>query len=235
MLSPTVSLIMGSSRFLEVQRCLSPGLPQTPVQDVSAWLTAACRNVVLQEDFMVTHQVMWVAPWELIVGWPDQVLGNAELRARYDAHGAEALDVNFMDSAEFFTALFGSDRFDHLVGELMIAVAARSNGEFLQGQMRKLQARTATSPCYFACGGPAALCACCVSLRGCSFFLESLTLQSMDCMGSWVAVVIIRGTPTFPGIASPWSCGLCCMILRGRAAPVRRGSPGALCLESGSV
>ena len=39
-----------------------------------------------------------------------QVLGNAELRARYDAHGAEALNVDFMDSAEFFTALFGSDR-----------------------------------------------------------------------------------------------------------------------------
>ncbi|CAL8463305.1 g2839 [Coccomyxa elongata] len=69
-----------------------------------------------------------------------QVLGNAELRARYDAHGAEALDVNFMDSAEFFTALFGSDRFDHLVGELMIAVAARSGGDFHPGQMKKLQA-----------------------------------------------------------------------------------------------
>ncbi len=39
-----------------------------------------------------------------------QVLGNAELRARYDAHGADALNVDFMDSAEFFTALFGSDR-----------------------------------------------------------------------------------------------------------------------------
>jgi hypothetical protein len=38
------------------------------------------------------------------------VLGNAELRARYDAHGADALNVDFMDSAEFFTALFGSDR-----------------------------------------------------------------------------------------------------------------------------
>ena len=69
------------------------------------------------------------------------MLGNAELRARYDAHGAEALDVNFMDSAEFFTALFGSDRFDHLVGELMIAVAARSGGDFHPGQMKKLQAR----------------------------------------------------------------------------------------------
>ena len=127
---------------------------------------------------MVPHQVMWLR-LELIVGWPDQVLGNAELRARYDAHGAEALDVNFMDSAEFFTALFGSDRFDHLVGELMIAVAARSNGEFLQGQMKKLQARTATSPCYFACGGPAALCPSCVSLRGCSFPPESLTLHGL--------------------------------------------------------
>ena len=39
-----------------------------------------------------------------------QVLGNAELRARYDAHGADALNVDFMDSADFFAALFGSDR-----------------------------------------------------------------------------------------------------------------------------
>lgn len=83
------------------------------------------------------HKVKGGAPHYLV-----QVLGNAELRARYDAHGAEALDVNFMDSAEFFTALFGSDRFDHLVGELMIAVAARSGGDFHPGQMKKLQART---------------------------------------------------------------------------------------------
>ena len=42
-----------------------------------------------------------------------QVLCNAELRAKYDAHGAEALNVDFMDSSEFFTSLFGSDRFAH--------------------------------------------------------------------------------------------------------------------------
>lgn len=68
-----------------------------------------------------------------------QVLGNAELRAKYDAHGAEGLDVNFMDSAEFFAALFGSDRFEHLVGELMIAAAARHGADFNTNQLRKLQ------------------------------------------------------------------------------------------------
>lgn len=44
------------------------------------------------------------------------MLCNPELRRRYDAHGSEGLDVNFMDSGEFFNALFGSDKFDHLVG-----------------------------------------------------------------------------------------------------------------------
>jgi hypothetical protein len=33
--------------------------------------------------------------------------------------GAEALDVNFMDGAEFFMMLFGSDKFEHLVRELL--------------------------------------------------------------------------------------------------------------------
>ena len=43
------------------------------------------------------------------------MLGNEELRERYDEHGSQGLDVNFVDGAEFFTALFGSDRFEHLV------------------------------------------------------------------------------------------------------------------------
>ena len=42
--------------------------------------------------------------------WPAQVLSNPDLRERYDKHGEQALDVDFMDSAEFFTMLFGSDR-----------------------------------------------------------------------------------------------------------------------------
>ncbi len=54
-----------------------------------------------------------------------QVLSNADLRAKYDQHGVEGLDVNFMDSGEFFTMLFGSDRFEHLLGELSLAQLTR--------------------------------------------------------------------------------------------------------------
>ena len=67
--------------------------------------------------------------------WP-QVLGNAELRERYDQHGTQGLDVNFMDASEFFTMLFGSDKFEHLVGELMLAAAARNGGEFTFAQIK---------------------------------------------------------------------------------------------------
>ena len=74
-----------------------------------------------------------------------QVLGNAELRERYDQHGSQALDVNFMDASEFFMMLFGSDKFEHLLGELMIAAAARNGGEFSFAQIKKLQA------CCYSC------------------------------------------------------------------------------------
>ena len=70
-----------------------------------------------------------------------QVLGNAELRERYDQHGTQGLDVNFMDASEFFTMLFGSDKFEHLVGELMLAAAARNGGEFTFAQIKQLQVR----------------------------------------------------------------------------------------------
>ena len=43
------------------------------------------------------------------------MLCNPEQRRRYDKHGSEGLDINFMDAGEFFTALFGSQKFDHLV------------------------------------------------------------------------------------------------------------------------
>ena len=46
-----------------------------------------------------------------------------------------------VQGAEFFTALFGSERFEHLVGELMIAAAARVGGDLGASQLRKLQVR----------------------------------------------------------------------------------------------
>lgn len=69
-----------------------------------------------------------------------QVLGNAELRKRYDEYGSQAVDSSsFMDSGEFFTMLFGSDRFEHLIGELMITMAARSGDKLSMDRMRRLQ------------------------------------------------------------------------------------------------
>ena len=54
-----------------------------------------------------------------------------------------------MDGAEFFTALFGSDRFEHLVGELMIAAAARCGSDFTAAQIKRLQVRV-----QYGCSGP---------------------------------------------------------------------------------
>lgn len=80
-----------------------------------------------------------------------QVLGNEELRKRYDAHGSQGLDVNFVDGAEFFTALFGSDRFEHLVGELMLAAAARAGPSITAEGIRRLQtSREATLAAYLS-------------------------------------------------------------------------------------
>ena len=58
---------------------------------------------------------------------PAQVLSDPKLRDLYDKHGSDALGehANFMDSSEFFNMLFGSEKFEHLVGELAIASAAR--------------------------------------------------------------------------------------------------------------
>lgn len=46
-----------------------------------------------------------------------------------------------MNGALFFTCLFGSDRFEHLIGELLIAVAARSGGDLNMAEMKEAQVR----------------------------------------------------------------------------------------------
>lgn len=67
-----------------------------------------------------------------------QVLQDATMRARYDAHGAASLDVNFMDAGVFFTMLFGSERFEPYIGKLTLAAAASLEGNL---SMRRLQIR----------------------------------------------------------------------------------------------
>lgn len=52
------------------------------------------------------------------------MLSNPALRERYDQHGLDGLDINFMDGAQFYSCLFGSELFDYLVGELVIATVA---------------------------------------------------------------------------------------------------------------
>jgi len=74
------------------------------------------------------------------VGEAYQILCNPDLRARYDAHGKDAcLDHSYIDSSEFFTALFGSFKFEHLIGELALAAAAKAGKDLSAAKMRELQ------------------------------------------------------------------------------------------------
>jgi curved DNA-binding protein CbpA len=74
------------------------------------------------------------------VGEAYQILCNPDLRARYDAHGKDAcLDHSYIDSSEFFTALFGSFKFEHLIGELALAAAAKAGKDLNAAKMRELQ------------------------------------------------------------------------------------------------
>lgn len=52
------------------------------------------------------------------------VLSDDTLRSKYDMYGEEGLEgMDFADGAAIFTALFGSDKFHHLIGQLKIATA----------------------------------------------------------------------------------------------------------------
>ncbi|KAF6258756.1 hypothetical protein COO60DRAFT_1701147 [Scenedesmus sp. NREL 46B-D3] len=61
------------------------------------------------------------------LGHAYQVLSAPALRRRYDAAGASAVaGVDWLEPGAFFAALFGSELFEHLVGELAIATMAQA-------------------------------------------------------------------------------------------------------------
>eukprot|EP00668_Euglena_longa_P005043 GGOE01005918.1.p1 GENE.GGOE01005918.1~~GGOE01005918.1.p1 ORF type:complete len:299 (-),score=83.31 GGOE01005918.1:331-1227(-) len=79
------------------------------------------------------------------VGEAYQVLGNEELRARYDAYGASAVDNDtFVDNSAFFTMLFGSEKFEHLVGRLNLTVLTDTEVELTNEESTMLQDRRQT-------------------------------------------------------------------------------------------
>ena len=62
------------------------------------------------------------------------VLSDDALRSKYDMYGQEGLEgMDFADGAAIFTALFGSDTFHHVIGQLKIATAL-----LVQADMEKI-------------------------------------------------------------------------------------------------
>mmetsp|Transcript_5480 Transcript_5480/g.15254 ORF Transcript_5480/g.15254 Transcript_5480/m.15254 type:complete len:513 (+) Transcript_5480:529-2067(+) len=70
-----------------------------------------------------------------------QVLSNPKLRAQYDRHGSEGLEANFIDASVFFGMLFGSEKFEHLVGELMISWTARCGADLSANELQRQGAK----------------------------------------------------------------------------------------------
>lgn len=64
------------------------------------------------------------------VGEAYQVLSNEELRLKYDSQGKAALETSsLVDPTSFFAMLFGSEPFEHLIGELRLATLFAHGGE----------------------------------------------------------------------------------------------------------
>ena len=80
------------------------------------------------------------------IGQAYQVLSNEQLRARYDARGAEGVEgEEFMDSSMLFVMIFGNEKFEEYVGELPIAAemdpdaAPTAAGQLLRQKQREAQ------------------------------------------------------------------------------------------------
>ncbi len=80
------------------------------------------------------------------IGQAYQVLSNEQLRKRYDARGAEAVEgEEFMDSSMLFVMIFGNERFEEYVGELPITAEMdpgathTAAGQMLRQKQREAQ------------------------------------------------------------------------------------------------
>jgi DnaJ-class molecular chaperone len=70
-----------------------------------------------------------------------QVLSNPELRAKYDKYGSSGLDVEFADASMIFGMLFGSELFEPIVGEFLIAAATSKGRELTEKEINHMQVR----------------------------------------------------------------------------------------------
>jgi hypothetical protein len=68
-----------------------------------------------------------------------QVLSNPELRAKYDKYGSAGLDVEFADASMIFGMLFGSELFEPIVGEFLIAAATSKGRELTEKEINHMQ------------------------------------------------------------------------------------------------
>ena len=79
------------------------------------------------------------------IGEAYQILSNPETREKYDKHGKEGVDAvdadSLMDPTLFFGMLFGSDKFDHLVGRLQLATIFASGGDVDRQALKEIQRR----------------------------------------------------------------------------------------------
>eukprot|EP00879_Flechtneria_rotunda_P002309 GHRR01002503.1.p1 GENE.GHRR01002503.1~~GHRR01002503.1.p1 ORF type:complete len:412 (+),score=184.97 GHRR01002503.1:106-1341(+) len=73
------------------------------------------------------------------LGQAYQVLSNPELRAKYDKHGTAGLDVEFVDPSVIFGMLFGSELFEPIVGEFLIAAATSKGRELSEKEITLMQ------------------------------------------------------------------------------------------------
>lgn len=71
-----------------------------------------------------------------------QVLSDDDARRRYDEGGKDNLSEQpNVDASAFFTALFGSQAFEHLVGRVHLATMADAGVELTESEMNELQVR----------------------------------------------------------------------------------------------